>query len=355
MFRTIKPLLAVAGALALSGCQYHVLAPSGWVADQESNLLIISTLLMLIVILPVLFMAVYFPLKYRADREDTSDYDPGFTHSSKLEVVVWGVPILIIVGLGYFTWVYTHRLDPYRPLDHLDAGEPVEVQAVSLDWKWLFIYPDLGVASVNELAIPAGRPVNFSLTSSTVMNTLSIPALGGMVYSMAGMETKLHLIADEEGTYPGRSAHYSGPGFSQMTFDALAMDEAGFDAWVEKVRAEGTTLDAASYLELETPSIDAPVSYYGSVSEGLFDRIVELCVAEETVCMGDMMMMDMHGGGGLQGIPNVPFYEYDRHRAIDGFGNPISLPAPEPKHYYEAFLADPDQLCRTPLDAEAKI
>ncbi|WP_254885106.1 ubiquinol oxidase subunit II, partial [Salipiger sp. HF18] len=196
----------------LTGCQYNVLSPQGWVGEQQRDLLILSTLLMLIVIVPVLFMSVYFPLKYRADRENTSDYDPEFEHSNKLEAVVWGVPILIIVVLGYYTAVYTHRLDPYRPLDYLDAGEPIEVQAVSLDWKWLFIYPELGVASVNELAIPAGRPVNFSLTSSTVMNTLSIPALGGMVYSMAGMETKLHLIADSEGTYEGRSAHYSGPG-----------------------------------------------------------------------------------------------------------------------------------------------
>ena len=147
-------LLAAAGALTLSGCQYDVLSPSGWVGDQQRDLLIISTLLMLIVIIPVLIMAVYFPLKYGADRADTSDYDPGFEHSNKLEAVVWGVPILIVIALGWYTYVYTHRLDPYRALDHLDAGAPVEVQAVSLDWKWLFIYPELGVASVNELAIP---------------------------------------------------------------------------------------------------------------------------------------------------------------------------------------------------------
>ena len=272
-------LLAAAGALTLSGCQYDVLSPSGWVGDQQRDLLIISTLLMLIVIIPVLIMAVYFPLKYRADRADTSDYDPGFEHSNKLEAVVWGVPILIVIALGWYTYVYTHRLDPYRALDHLDAGAPVEVQAVSLDWKWLFIYPELGVASVNELAIPEGRPVNFSLTSSTVMNTLSIPALGGMVYSMAGMETKLHLIADSEGTFPGRSAHYSGPGFAGMTFDALAMNDADFDAWVA-ARREAEPLDSDSYLELEEPSMNAPVQYYGSVEDGLFDRIVGLCVED---------------------------------------------------------------------------
>lgn len=318
-------LLAAAGALTLSGCQYDVLSPSGWVGDQQRDLLIISTLLMLIVIIPVLIMAVYFPLKYRADRADTSDYDPGFEHSNKLEAVVWGVPILIVIALGWYTYVYTHRLDPYRALDHLDAGAPVEVQAVSLDWKWLFIYPELGVASVNELAIPEGRPVNFSLTSSTVMNTLSIPALGGMVYSMAGMETKLHLIADSEGTFPGRSAHYSGPGFAGMTFDTLAMNDADFDAWVA-ARREAEPLDSDSYLELEEPSMNAPVQYYGSVEDGLFDRIVGLCVEDGKVCMGEMMMQDKMGGGGLEGIGNVGAYSHDRARTIDGFGNAIDLP-----------------------------
>lgn len=340
-----KLLLAGVGAIALSGCQYHVLSPQGWVGDQERNLLIISTLLMLIVIIPVLVMSVYFPLKYRADRADTSDYDPKFEHSTKLEVVIWGVPILIIIALGWFTYVYTHRLDPYRPLDHLEAGKPVEVQAVSLDWKWLFIYPEFGVASVNELAIPAGRPVNFSLTSSTVMNTLSIPALGGMVYSMAGMETKLHLIADSTGTFAGRSAHYSGPGFAQMTFDTLSLSETDFNAWIDKLRAEGTPLTRATYLQLEKPSIAMPVRYYGTVEQDLFQRVVELCVDEGKVCMGEMMMQDEMGGGGIAGIPNAAAYDYDRPRAIDGFGNPIDLPSNLPALDTEAFLFSPDQIC----------
>ncbi|SFJ40141.1 cytochrome o ubiquinol oxidase subunit 2 [Celeribacter neptunius] len=345
MLRLRPLLLASAGAFALSGCQYHVLSPQGWVGDQERNLLIISTLLMLIVIVPVLIMAVYFPLKYRADREDMSDYDPTFEHSNKIEVVIWGVPILIIVALGWFTYDYTHKLDPYRPLDHLGAGEPIEVQAVSLDWKWLFIYPEFGVASVNELAIPEGRPVNFSLTSSTVMNTLSIPALGGMVYSMAGMETKLHLIADTTGTFPGRSAHYSGPGFSKMTFDTLSMTDEDFNAWVAKVKETGGELTRASYLELEKPTIDEPVHSYASVEDGLFGRIVEMCVEDGKVCMGHMMMQDELGGGGLAGIPNAAAYSYDRARTIDGFGNLIDLPEPEVNAFHEAFLNDPDAIC----------
>lgn len=345
MLKYKKLLLALAGAFALSGCQYHILSPQGWVAGQERNLLIISTVLMLIVIVPVLIMAVYFPLKYRADREDLSDYDPTFEHSNKIEVAVWGVPILIILALGYYTYVYTHRLDPYRSLDHLQAGAPIEVEAVSLDWKWLFIYPEFGVASVNELAIPVGRPVNFHLSSSTVMNTLSIPALGGMVYSMTGMETQLHLIADATGTFPGRSAHYSGPGFAHMTFDTLSVSDEDFDGWIEKAKAGGESLTRASYLDLEAPSIADPVRYYGSVEDGLFDRVVQMCVEDGKVCSGEMMMQDEMGGGGIAGIPDAGAYSYDHQRTIDGLGNLMDLPTPDPKVFHEAFLNTPDLLC----------
>lgn len=332
-------------ALALAGCQFDILASQGWVAGQERDLLLISTLLMLIVIVPVLFMAVYFPLRYRADRTDLADYDPGFTHSNKVEVVVWGVPILIILALGYVTYVYTHQLDPYRPLSALDAGKPVEVEAVSLDWKWLFIYPEYGVASVNELAIPVGRPVHFRITSATVMNTLSIPALGGMVYSMAGMETQLSLVADKPGTYPGRSAHFSGPGFSQMTFDTLATDQAGFDAWIAKAKASGRTLTRASYPALEKPSTADPVRHYASVDKDLFERIAGLCVEAGKVCVGEMMMQDAKGGGGLTGIPFGHSYEYDHDHAIDGFGKPLHLSAAETPPVREASLDPSEPFC----------
>ncbi|WP_371743821.1 ubiquinol oxidase subunit II [Mangrovicoccus sp. HB161399] len=345
-------LLAVAAA-TLSGCKYDVLLPAGWVGAQQRDLLVISTLLMLVVIVPVIFMAVYFPLKYSADREDKSDYEPEFSHSNKLEAIVWGGPIVIIVILGWLTWEYTHKLDPYRPLDV--AAEPVEVEAVSLDWKWLFIYPEYGVASVNELAVPEGRPINLRLTSSTVMNTFSVPALGGMIYSMTGMETKLHLIADETGTFAGRSAHYSGPGFSWMTFDTLSMEQGDFDAWVGKVRAEGGDLSRQSYLELEKPTIDEPVHYYASVADGLFDRIRGMCVEDGKACIDQMMMIDEQGGGGLDGIALEPLFEYDHQRAIDGFGNLISsddLSARNMSDVDDAYLlamlvSDPDALCRT--------
>ncbi|WP_454915208.1 ubiquinol oxidase subunit II [Xanthobacter sediminis] len=353
MLRSFKIPLTIVSILALSGCKYEVLAPDGWVAFQERDLLIIATALMLIVILPVLFMSVYFPLRYRADRLNQTDYDPNFTHSNKLELVVWGVPILIIVALGAYTWIYTHKLDPYRPLTELHAGKPVEVEAVSLDWKWLFIYPDYGVASVNELAIPAGRPVHFRLSSASVMNTLSIPALGGMVYSMAGMETQLHLIADKAGTYSGRSAHFSGPGFSQMTFDTLAMDDASFDAWIAKVKASDSTLTRGTYPALERPSIADPVRYYGSVEKGLFARIAGLCVEAGKVCVGEMMMQDAQGGGGLKGIPDGGAYEYDRQHAIDGFGRPLDLPPSAPGSLHEAALSLSEPNCGTASEEPA--
>ncbi|WP_240989127.1 ubiquinol oxidase subunit II [Salipiger mangrovisoli] len=320
------------GAVAsLSACQYDVLAPSGWVAAEQRDLLVISTLLMLIVIIPVIFMAIWFPLRYRADRPDQSDYAPNWAHSTRLEYVLWGVPIVIVAILGVYTYIYTHRLDPYRPLDAAEIGteigEPIEVDVVSLDWKWLFIYPEQGVASVNELAVPANRPINLRLTSSTVMTTFSVPALGGMIYTMAGMETKLHLIADEEGTYFGQAAHYSGPGFSEMHFDTLAMSDADFDQWVEKARASNDELSRDAYLDLEVPSMANPVQYYSGIDDTLFDRIRGLCVDEGKVCMDQMMMQDEMGGGGLEGIADKHKYQYDDQRAIDGFGNPIGVPA----------------------------
>ncbi|WP_235953111.1 ubiquinol oxidase subunit II [Salipiger sp. PrR002] len=346
------------GAVAsLSACQYDVLAPSGWVAAEQRDLLVISTLLMLIVIIPVIFMAVWFPLRYRADRPDQSDYAPNWSHSTRLEYVLWGVPIIIVAILGVYTYIYTHRLDPYRPLEATEIGteigEPLEVEVVSLDWKWLFIYPELGVASVNELAVPAGRPLNLRLTSSTVMTTFSVPALGGMIYTMAGMETKLHLIADEEGTFFGQAAHYNGPGFAEMHFDTESMSDADFDQWVEKARASDDALTRDAYLELEKPTMDADVQYYSAVDDGLFDRIRGLCVEQGKVCMDQMMMQDEQGGGGLAGIGDKHKYEYDDQRAVDGFGNLIGTPS-EPAAPAHDTHDDSDKLSMNTHEGEAQ-
>lgn len=327
MLKLPKLLLMLPVAALLAGCQYDVLVPKGWVAAQERDLFVISTLIMCIVIVPVLIMSVYFPWKYRASRQDKSDYDPHFEHSTKIEIVVWGVPIAIIVALGWFVYEYTHKLDPYRPLPaEVAQGKPVEVEAVSLDWKWLFIYPEYGVASVNEMVIPANRPINMKLTSSTVMSTFVVPSLSGMIYTMTGMQTKLHIVADHQGTYPGRAAHYNGPGFTGMTFDTIATDDAGFDAWIAKAKASGKELDTESYMSLEKPSMRDPVGYYASVEPDLFNRIVNMCVEPGKTCMAETMMQDRMGGGGLDGIKDKSKLEYDDARGVDGFGNALPTP-----------------------------
>nr|WP_275658895.1 ubiquinol oxidase subunit II [Shewanella sp. Isolate11] len=258
--------------LMLAGCEGGVLDPKGQVGIDEKQLIIISTLLMLIVVIPVIFMTLFFAWKYR-DGRDHEIYAPKWAHSKTIELVVWLVPIVIVVILGVITWGSTHKLDPYKPLDH--EAKPITVEVVSLNWKWLFIYPDQGIASVNELAFPVNVPVNFKISSDTAMNSFFIPQLGSQIYSMAGMTTKLHLIANEPGTYKGISANYSGAGFTGMKFDAIATaDQASFDAWVAKVKHQGQTLDSKSYQALAEESINNPVAYYSTVSDGLFNQIV---------------------------------------------------------------------------------
>ena len=207
----ILALLAVSGLL--TGCGMVVMDPSGDVAVQQRNLIIASTALMLLVILPVIALTFIFAWRYRASNTDAT-YDPDFHHSTQLEVVIWTVPLLIIIALGAMTWVSTHTLDPYRPLSRLAPNKPVPadvkpltVEVVALDWKWLFIYPEYGVASVNEMAAPANVPISFRITSSSVWNTFYVPALAGMIYAMPGMETKLHAVMNEEGEFTGLSGH----------------------------------------------------------------------------------------------------------------------------------------------------
>jgi len=258
--------------LPLAGCKWALLDPKGQVGMDERSLIITATLLMLIVVIPVIVLTLYFAWKYRAGN-NVADYAPKWAHSTRIELVVWLVPCAIILVLGTLTWKTTHELDPYKPLE--SDVPPVTVEVVSLDWKWLFIYPELGIASVNELAFPVDTPVNFKITSQSAMNSFFIPQLGSQIYSMAGMQTKLHLIANEPGTFPGISANYSGSGFTGMQFQAIATPtNADFDAWVAKVRASSETLDEAHYKELAKPSEKHPVEYFSSVSPDLFRGIV---------------------------------------------------------------------------------
>ncbi|OMZ72493.1 ubiquinol oxidase subunit II, partial [Burkholderia pseudomallei] len=248
-----------------------VLDPKGAVGAAEKSLIATSTWAMLIVVVPVILLTLLFAWRYRASNRNAT-YAPKWAHSTAIEIVIWTVPSLIILFLGILTWKTTHALDPYRPLE--SAVKPIDVEVVALDWKWLFVYPDLGIASVNQLAVPVGTPINFRITSDSVMNSFFIPQLGTQVYAMAGMQTRLHLIADEPGDFAGISANYSGRGFSDMRFRTLATSRDAFDAWVAKVRASADRLDMTAYGQLAQPSEKQPVRYYSTVDPRLFNNII---------------------------------------------------------------------------------
>lgn len=265
-------ILPFLGMLFLGGCNWTLLDPKGQVGIDERNLIYISFALMLLVVVPVIIMAFVFAWKYRASNKD-ADYQPEWAHSTKIEMVVWGIPLLIIIALGYVTWVSTHHLDPYRPLD--SDVKPITIQVVALDWKWLFIYPEQGIATVNKVVFPANTPVKFQITSDSVMNSFFIPALGGQIYAMAGMQTQLHLIANENGEFDGISANYSGAGFSGMKFKAVATSQADFNAWVSDVKGAPKQLDSAEYAALLKPSERNPVELYSSYQPHLFQVILD--------------------------------------------------------------------------------
>jgi cytochrome o ubiquinol oxidase subunit 2 len=266
----------------LSGCDMVLMNPKGAIGVEQRTLILTAIGLMLIVVVPVIFMAFAFAWKFRASNKEAK-YTPNWSHSNKIEAVVWTIPIIIIVILGTITWKTTHSLDPYRPI--VTDKKPMTIEVVSLDWKWLFIYPEQGIATVNELAFPKDVPVEFKVTSNSVMNSFFIPQLGGQIYAMAGMQTKLHLIGNEAGEYKGISSSYSGQGFSGMKFTAIVTPTEGdFDQWVAKVKQSPNTLNATSdFNKLAEPSENNPVEYFSSVRPNLF---------KETIgkFMGDMHM-----------------------------------------------------------------
>ena len=264
------PLLGM--MLMLGGCKWSLLDPKGQVGLDERNLIITATLLMLLVVVPVIIMTFAFAWKYRASNTKAT-YAPKWSHSTKIEIAVWLVPILIIIALGYVTYKSTHALDPYRPLE--SEAKPINIEVVALDWKWLFIYPDLGIATVNKIVFPEHTPVNFKITSDTVMNSFFIPGLGGQIYAMAGMQTKLHLIANQKAEMEGISANYSGAGFTGMKFKAISTSQEDFDAWVAEVKAAPKQLDQAEYEALAKPSQNNPVALYSAYTPDLFQKVVD--------------------------------------------------------------------------------
>jgi cytochrome o ubiquinol oxidase subunit 2 len=296
-FITTLPFIAL-----LCGCHAVVLDPSGDVAKQQRDLLIDSTVLMLIVIVPVMVMTVLFAWRYRQSNR-SARYEPDWDHSLYLELFIWAAPLLIIIGLGGLAWVGTHLLDPYRALGRIKAGESMknaattlQVDVVALDWKWLFIYPQYGIATVNELAAPVDRPIEFRITADSVMNSLFIPSLAGQIYAMPGMETRLHAVANTAGDYQGFSANYSGAGFSGMRFVFRALPAPDFERWLTGVRTGGDALRRSDYLRLTKPSENEPTHGYAVVEAGLYRAILNRCVEPDTPCISDMMAVDATSG-----------------------------------------------------------
>ena len=294
-----RRLLLAAVLLPLSGCKLLLLNAPGDIAAQQGQLIEQASWLMLIIIIPVVVLSLLFAWRYRASNRDAT-YKPDWDHSTQLELVIWAAPLMIIIALGAITWITTHTLDPYRPIDRIDASRPVPghvkplvIEAVAMDWKWLFIYPELGIATVNEVAAPIDRPIAFKITATSVMNSFYIPALAGQIYAMPGMETQLHAVMNKVGNYEGFSANYSGAGFSHMNFRFKGLDDADFEQWVQHIQTQGTDLDRNTYLQLAKPSIDAPVQLYSHFAPELYHDILNICVEPGSMCMDRMMAIDM--------------------------------------------------------------
>jgi cytochrome o ubiquinol oxidase subunit 2 len=292
-------------------------------------------------------LTAFFAWRYSERR--SSRYDPDWHHSTGLELVIWAAPLMIIICIGAITWTGTHLLDPFRPLERIGerrpvaAGvEPLEVQVVALDWKWLFIYPKFGIATLNEAAIPVDAPVRFHLTAESVMNAFYVPALAGMIYAMPGMESQLHAVINVAGDYEGFSSNYSGAGFSRMRFRLHGLEQADFTTWVLRTRAEGRPmLDREGYLALAEPSENVPPERFRAVDPDLFRRIVNRCVEEGRLCIDQMVALDSLGGTGPAGTLNTIPANGRRTAALGGapfYVSEICTPAESVARYGEDTL-----------------
>jgi cytochrome o ubiquinol oxidase subunit II len=248
-----------------------VLDPHGPVAGAERLILLNATAIMLVVVVPVIILTLVFAWWYRASNKRAA-YDPTWAYSGQIEMVVWSIPAMVVILLSAVSWTSSHQLDPAEKL--ASSAKPVRIDAVSLDWQWLFIYPDAHVATLNQLVIPAGAPIEFHLSSATVMNAFFIPQLGSQIYTMPGMTTRLNLMADDAGDYQGFGSHFSGDGFSDMRFMAHAVPAAEFAAWIEHTQSEGEALDADAYARLSRPQANTGVKIYRDVDPDLFQKII---------------------------------------------------------------------------------
>lgn len=260
--------------LLAAGCDVKdsaILDPAGPIASEQRDLIMRTSAIMLIVVIPVMVLTLVFAWRFRASNR-AAPYTPDWSYSGKLDAVLWAIPVLIVVGVGYHAWVYTHALDPYKPLQ--SSEKTLEVRVIGQDWKWVFLYPEQNIATVNELVFPSGAPLRLKITSDTVMNSFFIPGLGGQIYAMGGMQTQLNLQSDNPGTFAGRNTQFSGVGFPDQHFKAIATERDDFEAWVEKVRQSPDTLDSDAYARLAKPGVLREPRYFSSYTSGLFKAVI---------------------------------------------------------------------------------
>jgi cytochrome o ubiquinol oxidase subunit 2 len=271
MRKTVLAVILIGGAAILGGCSEGVLDPKGPIAAAERQILSNSLGIMLAIVIPTILATLGVAYWFRASNT-RARYMPTFEYSGRLELLVWSIPAMTVLLVGGVAWVGAHDLDPRKLI--ASAAKPVRIQVVSLDWKWLFIYPDQGIATVNQLTIPVGVPVSFELTSSGVMNSFFVPQLGSQIYTMAGMVTRLQLRADRSGTYRGLSAQFSGDGFADMRFNVEAASAESFAQWAASARGAGPVLDAQAYADLAKPSQAVAPFTFHAVAPDLFNGIV---------------------------------------------------------------------------------
>ncbi len=307
-------LLVVVASGALISRYLHnhpaaLLHPQGVVATQQFNLIIFATLLSLLVVIPVFILTIYIAWNYRASNTKAT-YMPAWDHNPRLEFIWWAIPSVIIILLAAITWKSSHDLDPFKPL--ASTTKPITIQVVALPWKWLFIYPEQQIATVNYVNFPEQTPVNFQITADAPMNSFWIPQLGGQIYAMAGMSTELHLMADGIGSYRGSSANLSGQGFSGMNFRAQAISNADFDSWVTSVKQSSLPLNYENYHQLAKPSENNVLARYGIVEPGLYHRIIMSYMAQENTPVKGQMDHEMSD------MPDMPGMSH--HHATSGSG-----------------------------------
>ncbi|HJU23298.1 MAG TPA: ubiquinol oxidase subunit II [Casimicrobiaceae bacterium] len=279
-------------ALLVAGCSHGVMDPQGPVGAANRQITLNALTVMLVIVVPTIVAALVFAWWFRESNPRARRL-PHWAYSGRIELLVWSMPLLVVIFLGGIIWIGAYRLDPYRPI--ASSTKPLDVQVVSLDWKWLFIYPDQGVAAVNELVVPVGVPVHFSLTSASVMNAFFVPQLGSMIATMNGMVTQLHLQADHPGAYYGESTQFSGDGFSGMNFVLRAVPQDRFEQWLTETRQAGNVLDRAAYEALARQSLGVQPFTYRGVEPKLFEAVVT-----QEISPGNG---PQHGRGGVQVHP----------------------------------------------------